>query len=107
MSAIVVINSFEVPPGREDEFLQLWQRVNAYVKRKPGYLSHRLHRAITPEAPFRFVNVASWASKAHFEGAHDAGFRELVERPEWSVFLPHRGLFEVVHEGHAGAEERF
>jgi len=101
MSGITVINSFEVPAGREDEFLQLWTRVNAYLKRKPGYLSHRLHRAITPDAPFRFVNVAQWASLAHFQGAHDTGFRELVEQPAWSAFLPHRTLFEVVHEGQA------
>ena len=104
MRGITVINSFEVPAGREDEFLRLWKRVNAYVKRKPGYLSHKLHRAIAPDAPFRFVNVAQWASMAQFEGAHDAGFRQLVENALWSVFLPHRILFEVVHEGQANSD---
>jgi hypothetical protein len=36
---------------------------------------------------------------AHFQGAHDTGFRELVDQPAWSAFLSHRVLFEVVHEG--------
>jgi heme-degrading monooxygenase HmoA len=102
MSAVTVINSFEVPAGREGEFLELWKKVNAYMQRKPGYLGHKLHRAIAPDAPFQFVNVAQWASMAHFQGAHDPGFRELVDQPEWSAFLPHRVLFEVVDEGRAG-----
>jgi heme-degrading monooxygenase HmoA len=101
MPAITLINSFEVPAGREDQFLQFWKQVNAYMQKKPGYLGHKLHRAITPDAPFRFVNVARWASMAHFQEAHDAGFRELADRPEGSGFQPHPILFEVVHEAHA------
>ena len=101
MSAVTVINSFEVPAGREGEFLELWKKVDAYMQRKPGYLGNKLHRAIAPDAPFRFVHVAQWASMTHFQGAHDTGFRELVDQPVWSAFLPHRVLFEVVHEGQA------
>ncbi len=101
MAAITLINSFEVPTGREDQFLQFWKQVNAYMQKKPGYLGHKLHRAITPDAPFRFVNVARWSSMAHFQAAHDAGFRELVGRPAGSAFQPHPVLYEVVHEVHA------
>ena len=71
MSAVTVINSFEVPAGRESEFLELWKKVNAYMQRKPGYLANKLHRAIAPDAPFQFVHVAQWASMAHFQRAHD------------------------------------
>ncbi len=101
MAAVTLINSFEVPAGREDQFLQFWKQVNAYMQKKPGYLSHKLHRAITPDAPFRFVNVARWSSMAHWEAAHDAGFRELVDQPAGSAFQPHPILYEVVHEAHA------
>jgi heme-degrading monooxygenase HmoA len=99
--SVTVINSFEVPAGREGEFLELWKQVNAYMERKPGYLGNKLHRAIVPDAPFPFVHVAQWASMAHFQSAHDPDFRELVEQPAWSAFVPHRFLFEVVHEGRA------
>jgi heme oxygenase (mycobilin-producing) len=101
MAAIILINSFKVPTGREDEFLELWKQVNAYMQKKPGYLGHNLHRALAPEAPFRFVNVARWSSMAEFQAAHDAGFRELVDQSAWSEFPPHPFLYEVVHEGQA------
>jgi heme-degrading monooxygenase HmoA len=101
MPAVTVINSFEVPAGREREFLELWKKVNAYMQRKPGYLSNKLHRPITPDVKFQFLHVAQWASMAHFRGAHDTGFRELVDHPAWSAFLSHRVLLKVVHEGQA------
>ncbi len=102
MAAVTLINSFEVPAGREDEFFAVWKQVNDYMRKKPGYLGHKLHRAIAPEAPYRFVNVARWASLADFQGAHDAGFLELVSNPAWSAFPSRPFLFEVAHEG--GAE---
>jgi len=98
MTGIVLINSFEVPKGREDQFLELWKQVNAYMQKKPGYLGHKLHRAITPDAPFRFVNVARWSSLAHYQAAHDAGFREFVAQPAWSAFQPHPVLYETVNQ---------
>jgi heme-degrading monooxygenase HmoA len=103
MSAITVINSFEVPAGREDEFLELWKKVNAYMQWKPGYSGNTLHRAIALNAPFQFVHVAQWASMAHFQGAHDTGFRELIDQPVWSAFIPHRVLFDIVHEARANS----
>jgi heme-degrading monooxygenase HmoA len=101
MNAVTLINCFEVPAGREDEFFGLWKQVNAYMQTKPGYLEHKLHRALLPDAPFRFVNVARWESAEHFRAAHDEGFRALVGRPEWAAFPAHPVLFEVVHTGDA------
>ena len=98
MEPVTLINCFEIPEGREDEFFALWQEINAYMRTKPGYLSHKLHRAITPGAPFRFVNVAQWASAAQFQAAHDEGFRALVSRPAWAPFRHQPALYEVVHE---------
>jgi len=101
MPALTVINSFEVPAGREGAFLELWREVNAYMQGKPGYLGNTLLRAIAPDAAFQFAHVAQWASMARFQGAHDAGFRELVDQPAWSAFRSHRVLLEVIHEGQA------
>jgi heme-degrading monooxygenase HmoA len=53
MAAATLVNSFEVLKGREHEFFDFWREVNAYMQKKPGYLRHLLHRAITPDAPFR------------------------------------------------------
>ena len=100
-AAVTLVNCFDIPPGREDEFFALWQEVNAYMRQKPGYLGHTLHRAITNEASFRFVNVARWASMEQFNAAHDEGFRALVSQPGWAPFRSRPGLYEVVHEAQA------
>ena len=63
MEPVTLINCFNIPAGREDEFFALWRQVNAYMRTKPGYLGHKLHRALAPDAPFRFVDVAQWASR--------------------------------------------
>lgn len=98
MSAITLVNCFEIPSGREDEFFALWQQVNTYMRGKSGYLGHKLHRSLAPDARFRFVNVAQWASLEAFNAAHDAGFRDLVSQTAWSTFRSFPTLYEVVHE---------
>ena len=98
---VTLVNCFEVPAGREDEFFAMWTEVNDYMRHKPGYLGHTLHKSLAPGAPYRFVNVARWASKADFDNAHDGGFRALVGQPAWTAFKSTPALYEVVHEGHA------
>jgi heme-degrading monooxygenase HmoA len=93
-------NCFEVPGGRDEEFVTLWLEVNAYLKNKPGYVSHQLHRALA-DARFRFLNHAVWDSAEHWRNAHDEGFRALVSRPQWAPFPSVPALYEVVHEGSA------
>ncbi|PYV81411.1 MAG: antibiotic biosynthesis monooxygenase [Acidobacteria bacterium] len=100
---VTLVNCFEVPAGREEEFFSMWQQVNTYMHGKKGYLEHKLHRSLAPDARFRFINVACWASQADFDAAHDDGFRALVTKPEWSAFRPFPSLYEVVHEGKAGS----
>jgi heme-degrading monooxygenase HmoA len=103
MPAITLVNCFEIPVGREDEFFALWQQVNTYMRQKPGYLEHKLHRSLAPEAKYRFINVARWASKADFDAAHDEGFRALVSQAAWAPFRSFPALYEVVHERNGGA----
>jgi heme-degrading monooxygenase HmoA len=98
-TAVTLVNCFDIPAGREDEFFALWQEVNAYMRQKPGYLGHKLHRAVTGDAMFRFVNVAQWASKDQFAAAHDDGFRALVTKSGWAPFRSTPALYQVVHEG--------
>jgi len=98
---VTLINCFEIPRDREDEFFALWQQVNAYMRRKKGYLEHKLHRSLAPDAQYRFVNVARWASRDDFDAAHDDGFRALVSQPSWASFRAHPALYEVVHQAEA------
>ncbi|HWN31880.1 MAG TPA: antibiotic biosynthesis monooxygenase [Pseudonocardia sp.] len=96
---VAFINCFAVPPGRDEEFLRLWRVVNAYMAAQPGYLDHRLHRALSPESRYRYINVVHWASSAAWQAAHDEGFQALVSEPAWAEFPPVPALCEVLHHG--------
>jgi heme oxygenase (mycobilin-producing) len=60
MTTATLINIFEVPGGREEEFLSLWEAADRLLRSRRGYVVTRLHRALMPDTRFRFVNVADW-----------------------------------------------
>jgi len=95
---VTLINCFEVPAGHEDEFFASFQKVNAYMRAKKGYVSHKMHRSLAPDARYRFVNVVQWESREACEAAHDAGFRELISQPGLSSVRSTPALYELVHE---------
>jgi len=98
--SVPFINCFEVPAGREAEFLALWREVNTYMRAKPGYVSHRLHRSLSTDARYRFINYVHWASVDAWKAAHDDGFYALVQKAEWKAFTSTPALYDVVDEHH-------
>lgn len=98
---VTFINLFEVQPDRDDAFRALWGQVNTYMQAQPGYISHKLHRAVESDARYRFANVVLWESAEKWQAAHDEGFRELVGAPDWKEFPPFPTLYEVVHHAEA------
>jgi heme oxygenase (mycobilin-producing) len=58
--AAVLINVFEVPEGRDEEFRAGWRAAADYLRHQPGFISTRLHASLDPTAEFRYVNVAVW-----------------------------------------------
>jgi heme oxygenase (mycobilin-producing) len=66
---VVLINAFEVPEAADEAFLAAWERARAFLSTQQGYVSTRLHRSLSPEADFRFVNVAVWRSPQAFQAA--------------------------------------
>jgi len=101
--SVVFINLFEVPVGRDDAFRALWQQVNDYMRTQPGYQAHRLHRALTDDARYRYTNVATWESHDAWKAAHNEGLWELVAQPGWREFPNTPALYEVVHTGEQAA----
>ncbi len=92
--SVILINPFEVPEGTDDDaFVRGWERAADYMHRQPGFVSTRLHRALRPDAHFRFINVAEWASPQDFQAAVGSEeFREIAKGgPPGSP-----GLYEVV-----------
>ncbi len=79
--SVILINPFELPEGvDEEQFLRGWQRAADYMQQQPGFVSTRLHRALSSDARFRFVNVAEWASPQAFQAAvASEEFREIAK----------------------------
>jgi heme-degrading monooxygenase HmoA len=79
--SVILINPFELPEGADDEeFLGGWQRAADYLSGQPGFVSTRLHRALAPDARFRFVNIAEWESPQQFQAAVGSDeFREIAK----------------------------
>jgi heme-degrading monooxygenase HmoA len=94
---VTLINSFQVPVARDEEFHALWERTSRYFTRQPGFRSLRLHRAVDDGAVYRWVNVARWDSEADFRAAHATEeFRRVVTAPGWEEFPSLPALFEEV-----------
>ncbi|MBI3797267.1 MAG: antibiotic biosynthesis monooxygenase [Deltaproteobacteria bacterium] len=94
MANVVLINAFEVPVGKEEEFLQGWEAARDCMQRQKGYVATRLHRSLDPAARFRFINVAEWATPADFQAA--LGHPEFVKLREATPFVHYPSLYEVI-----------
>lgn len=94
---VVLMNRFSVRPERDDAFHALWTATSQYFRAQPGFVSLRLHRAISSDAEYRWVNVATWATEADFRAAHaTAEFRSVVTQPGWEEFPSTPMLYEVL-----------
>jgi heme-degrading monooxygenase HmoA len=94
---VTLVNSFVVPSGRDEAFLQIWAETSTYFRLQPGFIALRMHRAVTPGAAYRYVNVAVWASATEFAQAHDTDeFRRLVSQPALREFPASPNLYEVI-----------
>ena len=94
--SVTLINPFEVPAGREDEALAMWDRVAAYMRGRPGFVATRLHRAVSPGARFALVNIAEWASaEAFLMATASEEFGELTAGSQ-ERFPHYPGLYRLV-----------
>ena len=101
--SVTLINPFEVDPSTSDEFIGSWQKAADYMRRQPGFISTRLHRALAPNARFHFINVAEWESPQHFMAAvQTPEFKQMSEKAPPNF----PGLYQVVSTGEQASENR-
>jgi quinol monooxygenase YgiN len=94
MDNVVLINPFEVPERTDDEFLRWWDRAAEFMRAQSGFVSTRLHRAVLPDARFRFINVAEWKSIGDWQAAMSSPTMQEVVRDSAVTAFP--SLYEVV-----------
>jgi heme-degrading monooxygenase HmoA len=94
---VTLINKFVVAPDRDEAFIEMWTEASQYFRAQPGFLSLRLHRAATPGADYRFVNVARWATLREFQAAHDSDeCQRVIGQEGWKEFPSNPALYEVI-----------
>jgi heme-degrading monooxygenase HmoA len=94
---VVLMNGFVVAPERDEAFHAMWDVTSRYFMAQPGFVSLRLHRAVSADAPHRWVNVATWESEDDYRAAHSTPeFRTVVTAPGWEEFPSSPQLYEVV-----------
>lgn len=91
---VTLINAFEVPPEADEGFIAGWERARDFLATKDGFTATALHRALRPDAEFRFVNVAQVDSPQ--------AWQQAIADPEFPgggmPFKAHPSLYEVVRE---------
>lgn len=91
---VTLVNAFEVPPEADEPFVAGWQRARDFLATRDGFSATALHRALRPDATFRFVNVAQVDSPQ--------AWRAAIADPAFPggqlPFRAHPGLYEIVHE---------
>ncbi len=94
--SVILINPFEVPQGKEEEALVLWERAADVMRQSPGFISTRLHRAISPDARFYLINMAQWESPEHFKAAIESEAFKTATAGSMETFPHFPGLYEVI-----------
>lgn len=74
---VVLINTFTVDASKHEETLAYWESARDVLVKQPGYISTTLHRALSTDATYLYVNVANWQSQKHFIDAISAMEKEL------------------------------
>ena len=99
LGSVTLMNSFQVAPGRDDAFHELWSKTSQYFIAQPGFISLRLHRAVSEDTSHRWVNVANWETEADYRAAHSTDeFRRVVTAEGWDEFPSVPVLYEVITE---------
>jgi heme-degrading monooxygenase HmoA len=93
-NAVTLINAFEVPAEADEPFIAGWERARDFLATKDGFTATALHRALRPDAEFRFVNVARVDSPQAWQQAIADPAFPGAKMP----FKAHPSLYEVVHE---------
>ena len=96
MEKVTLINPFEVPEGKEEEFVARWQDAAAHLRHQEGFIATRLHRSLDPSARFTFVNVAVWESPEHFRRAVSS--QQFQEIARAMPFPSQPALYQIISE---------
>lgn len=82
------------PAEQDERFLTLWHQADNLPRRRGGHRSTHLHRALGPQARFRYVIIVELDSVETWQAVIDSPeFRAIAA--QMADFHPAPGLYEV------------
>ncbi|MCG9788430.1 antibiotic biosynthesis monooxygenase family protein [Vibrio mediterranei] len=92
---VVLINTFAVDAVSEADTLAYWESARDILVQQPGYINTTLHKALSKDATYMYVNVANWESKQHFVTAISV-MREQLPENHLDGVVADPNLYEVI-----------
>ena len=97
----IAMNRFQIAPGREDDFVNVWKNRESYLDGVPGFREFHLLRGPATEEYTLFASHSVWDSRAAFEAwTHSEAFRSAHRGAgdTKGIYLghPHLELFDAV-----------
>ena len=87
---------FEISPEQEDAAIVYWEKAADVMRKAPGFISTKLHRALLPETKFKLINVAQWESVEDFQNAVQSDAFQAATTVEANLFPHFPALYEVI-----------
>jgi len=99
----IAMNRFQIAPGREDVFEELWRKRDSYLDEVPGFRTFHLLRGPSDETRTLYASHTVWESREAFEAwTESESFKKAhaQARAPSGTYLGHPNFegFEVVLE---------
>jgi len=99
----IAMNRFNILPGQEDAFQEVWTSRDSHLAGVPGFIAFHLLRGPTGETHTLFASHTLWRSRADFEAwtrseAFRAAHHSAGDRKPLYIGHPQFEGFDVVQE---------
>jgi heme-degrading monooxygenase HmoA len=96
----IAMNRFQVMPGKEDEFEEIWRRRETYLEGVPGYVRFALLKS--QMTPGEYVSHSTWKDRQSFvDWSQSEAFQKAHRQGSLAGVLqgpPMPGMYEAILE---------
>ncbi len=96
MPNVTTINPFEVPAGKEELALKMYDKFAAYFSAQPGYVSTKLYQELGEDGKFHLVSVSTWESSKHFFAALQKPELEEIAKDMPEDIKTYPSLYKII-----------
>jgi heme-degrading monooxygenase HmoA len=96
MQTVKEITPFEIPAGKDEDFLKGWNEIAERLRPLPGVISLQLHESLDPATKFRFMAVTEWGSSLRYEAVRSLTSRAFEELRRQMPFAGYPASYRLV-----------